>query len=96
MASVSVAWIFVLLAVGVLGFFFMAAVLLAKVMGAFFRMLGFSSNKTGHEGDRPPRRDTQGVICSAPRCTHINRRSAGFCARCGQALKSAYDTDVYG
>ena len=96
MASVSFVWIFLLLGVGVLGFFFMAAVLLAKVIGAFLRMLGFSSNKARGEVDSPPRRDTQGVICSAPRCTHVNRRSAGFCARCGQPLKSAYDTDVYG
>jgi len=76
-------WIFVALIVGVLGFFMMVVVLLAKVGQAVLRAvfgLGRPPESAALGGPGVPRR------CLNTRCRCTNRATARYCGRCGQPL----------
>ncbi len=49
------------------------------------------------ERSESPARSAHGLVCPHPRCGHLNRRQARFCARCGRRTRHvAGDVDAYG
>lgn len=94
--GIVILWVSGLILAGILGFFFMAVVIVGKVIGFIFRALTGDASERSRPGQAPPPRHTMGRVCPHRRCAHLNPRNARFCARCGRPLRSAYDTDPYG
>lgn len=77
--------------IGFIGFFIAIVVMVVRVFGFVFRRVaGTGPRVTGawfterHE------------VCPHPRCGHVNRAGAHFCARCGRPLDAHDDLDAYG
>lgn len=88
-----VVWVFLLILIGIVGFFVMSVVLVARFLGFLLRLL------TGRSGERvhhPVRSDGPGGVCSHPRCGHCNPPGARFCRRCGRGFHVEVSADTYG
>lgn len=73
--GITVAWVFVVLGFGFLGFF-------AVLLSAIGRLVGRVAGRVAHAlGHVPGRR-----ACGQPRCGHLNPGRARYCARCGHPL----------
>jgi hypothetical protein len=80
-----------LMLVGIVGFFFMAVALLARLFHFVFRSLfGTSTHRVSAPGP------VRTVACPAPRCGHMNPVGARYCGRCGRPLGRHDDVDAYG
>lgn len=86
-----------LLLIGLIGFFFMSVVLVARFFRFVFRVM------TG--GRRPPapagcptrnKRPPRTIPCPSERCGNPNPVGAQYCARCGRPLAREADLDAYG
>lgn len=89
-ASIQVSGFFALVLVGV-GFFGLAVLVLGLIVrsvAAVVRMLCCTGGSSV-EGPMPPPE-----ACSHGRCGHVNPPGARFCARCGRALRGAFEGRV--
>ncbi len=75
-----------LLVLGIVGFF---AVIVAAVARVFRWLV------TGTRAETCVRTVVENV-CDNPRCGHVNRADARFCARCGRRLDSGRGAGGYG
>lgn len=85
--------VIVLPIVGFVGFFVVVLTLIVKAIASASRMMAGSST--------PSSRSAGGAaagqaMCRAPRCGHVNRHGAVYCARCGTPLGRTRDVDAYG
>ncbi len=76
-----VVWIFLVFAVGLLGFFWVLATLIVRGLTAV------ASAIAGLFGRRPQVvHGPQARVCPRAGCYHVNRPDARYCARCGAPL----------
>jgi hypothetical protein len=83
-----------LFAVGLIGFFVMAVVLVLRVLRAAGRALFGPAHGSAVRPPPLPGADRQ--VCPHERCGHVNRGMSRFCARCGRPLRRPADIDAYG
>ena len=81
-----------LMAIGIIGFFAMSVVLVVRFLSFVFRALAGSTQ----EQPATPRFEPRHDVCPHPRCGHVNRQGARYCARCGRPLGQHSDVDAYG
>jgi hypothetical protein len=81
-----------LFGIGIIGFFAMCVVLVVRVLGFLFRGLTGARQPKLAQRRFEPRHE----VCPHPRCGHVNRHEARFCARCGRPLGEHDDVDAYG
>jgi hypothetical protein len=86
------------IALVLIGGLFLIGAAVVTVIRAFFRAIawvfGCGCAKQIDAGARDPRASAR--ICPNPRCGHVNRGDARYCARCGMALGPPTDVDRYG
>jgi hypothetical protein len=76
-----------------IGFFGMVVVVVAGIIGAIRRILGWT-DEAPHAGGQQSR--GEGTACPHPRCGNRNAPDALYCGRCGRPLRRAYELDAYG
>ena len=80
-------WLFAVFAVGLLGFFWVLAMLIVRALtwaaGAVAALFGHTRPQIAG-GPR-------GRVCPRAGCYHVNRADARYCARCGAPLPSGRD-----
>lgn len=83
-------WAFGLFAVGVIGFFIMAATMIFSALGSLLRMF------VGDRGAGGRAARNRAANCTHTTCGHVNPPGARFCGRCGAPIRSDQNWDSYG
>ncbi len=82
-----------LILVGIVGFFAMSVALVVRFLGFVFRAItGAPRGQALPAASAEKRHDA----CPHPRCGHVNRYGARYCARCGRVLGGHGNVDAYG
>jgi hypothetical protein len=87
-------WVGGVLVVGFFGLLVLVLSAVARMVRALWRAVvgpWSGSDEREREGSSADQRP-----CSYPRCGHLNRGEARYCARCGRPLESVQDVDRYG
>lgn len=92
-AGITLIWVGGVLLVGFVGFFVVLLSMLARALGFVWRAL--IPRRHNRSGTILESRCV-GQVCPHPRCGHINRAEARYCARCGNPLGDPEDVDSYG
>ena len=87
-------WIGVVFVAGLLGFFVVLLASVARFFRFVFRVLTGAAWRVPQVP--PARRTGWGRLCGNPRCGHVNRDAARYCARCGRPLNAGFDDQRYG
>jgi len=90
-----VSWTVAVVIFFAVGFFGIAVAIVATIIGAVRRILGWSGSGSADQVPVPPP-PPAGRVCPHPRCGNRNRADAVYCSRCGRPLRRTCELDAYG